>query len=561
MKKLNITILLFLAGFLVPLSSCYDLDEMNVSPNNAEDVSNNYILTYVLTETSKIYFNLGKEAENISGVMQYTQRGTDFNALRVNSYDWSPASWSYYYQILRNNEIIYEKALNNGNPFFQGVALVMRSFIFGLITDLYGDCPYSESLKAGEGVYFPKFDEQKNIYKGILEDLRTASGLLANVDVSVTPISPSADVIYQGNPDKWRKFANSLRMRYCLRLYNKRSEMEAAGINIVNEFNDASTYAFTSTDDNAIMEFLGITANDSAPGGPLNSANPGFGDKPCKTIVDKLKTLNDPRLYRWLNPVLRKWDEGVPGETERTVTNIFGESQIVTYVPPNPSYTLDTSLYVGLPPGLSGSIALDYNKGDDPNDYHSEKNPYISFLHDRYRKDNDEYVNVKLMTYSESEFILAEAAVLGGFNVPGSAEEHYKNAIKASFTDYGVEKATGGFDFDAYYSNPEVDLNQAPDKQERIIEQKWLSLWMGIESWFDWRRTGFPDLKTGPVAMYGDKLPLRFMYPTPNQDPKYLANYEEAVNRLEKTPNVPTGQSADHSYSRMWLLQGTGKPW
>jgi len=61
--------------------------------------------------------------------------------------------------------------------------------------------------------------------------------------------------------------------------------------------------------------------------------------------------------------------------------------------------------------------------------------------------------------------------------------------------------------------------------------------------------------------MYGDKLPLRFFYPSPNQDPKYLVNYNAAVDRLEATPNVPTGQSKDHSYSKMWLLQGTGKPW
>ena len=559
MKNLYIILLMLVIWILLPLSSCHKIDDMNINPNSPEEVSSNYILTYVLTETSKFYNSLGREAENISGAMQYTQRGTDFNALRVNSYDWATGSWSFYYHILRNNEIIYEKAEKDEHPFFKGVSLVMKSFIFGLTADLYGDCPYSESLSANDELYFPKYDEQKNIYKGILEDLRTASELLANVDVTVTPISASADVIYQGDPDKWRRFANSLRLRYCMRLYNKRSEMDAIGMNIINEFNDASSYVFTSNDDNAIMEFLGITANDAAPGGPLRTANPGFGLKPCNTIVDKLKTINDPRLHRWLMPVIRKWDDGVAAETDYTITNIFGESQVVTYVPPTQS--TDTSLYVGLPPGLAGSIALDYNKGDDPNEYHSEMNPYISYIHDRYRENVNEYVKVRLLTLSEVDFILAEAAFLGGFNVSGSAEEHYRNGIQASFDDYGVDKATDGFDFDNYYINPDVDLNGATNKQERIIEQKWISLWMGIESWFDWRRTGFPDLQTGPVTMFGDKLPLRFFYPSPNQDPKYLVNFEEAVDRLEATPYVPTGQSKDHSYSKMWLLQGTGKPW
>ena len=561
MKKIQITILILSTWVLLPLLSCDNFNEMNISPNNVEEVSSNFVLTYVLTETSKTYHRLGREAENISGAMQYTQRGTDFQSLRVNSYDWEPENWSNYYNILRNNELIYKKAIEDEHPFFEGVSLVMKSFIFGMITDLYGDCPYSESLSANEEIYFPKYDEQKHIYKGILEDLKKASEVLANIDVSVTPIDESADVIYGGDPTKWRQFANSLRLRYCMRLNNKSSEMEALGINISTEFNDASSNVFASNNDNAIMEFLGVTAGNSAPGGPLNAANPGFGDKPCETIVEKLKSLDDPRLHRWVLPVLYKWDTEVDTETVNIITNIFGESQEVSYFPTTPENesTVDTSLYIGLPQGLAGSDALIYNKGGDPNDYMSERSPYVSFLHNIYREDVNEFVKVRLMTLSEVEFILAEAASIGGFNVSGSAEDHYKNGIIASFDDYNINEA--GDKFDNYYINPDVSLDGASNELERIMEQKWISQWMGIESWFDWRRTGYPDLKTGTVVLYGDNLPLRFKYPSPNLDPQYLANYEEAVNRLEATPNVPTGQSKDHSYSRIWLLQGTNKPW
>lgn len=563
MKKLQITILILFAWLLLPLSSCDNFDEMNISPNNVEEVSSNFVLTYVLTETSKIYHRLGKEAENISGAMQYTQRGTDYQALRVNSYDWEPESWSSYYNILRNNELIYQKALEDEHPFFEGVSLVMKSFIFGLITDLYGDCPYSESLSANDEIYFPKYDEQKYIYKGILEDLKKASEVLATVNVTVNPIAESADVIYGGDPAKWKQFANSLRLRYCMRLNNKSSEMDAIGINITTEFNDASNDVFTSNDDSAIMEFLGITANNSAPGGPLNTANPGYGDKPCETMINKLVLLSDPRLDRWTMPVRRKWDANVATETMMNITNVFGVMHEVLYVPITSGYEsmVDTSLYLGLPPCLAGSDALIYNRGDDTNDYSSEKSPYTSFLADIYREDVNDFVKVRLMTLSEVEFILAEAASIGGFSVSGSAEDHYKNGIEASLDDYHIGDAGANFDFNTYYMNPDVNLNDASNKIERIMEQKWISHWMGIESWLDWRRTGFPDLQTGPVTLYGDKLPLRFRYPSPNLDPKYLANYNEAVERLEKTSNVPTGQSKDHSYSKMWLLQGTNYPW
>ncbi|MDP2337374.1 MAG: SusD/RagB family nutrient-binding outer membrane lipoprotein [Bacteroidota bacterium] len=95
---------------------------------------------------------------------------------------------------------------------------------------------------------------------------------------------------------------------------------------------------------------------------------------------------------------------------------------------------------------------------------------------------------------------------------------------------------------------------------ERIIEQKWISLWLNVESWFDYRRTGYPALVVGPVTQYGKALPLRFLYPVPSQDPKYLVNYNEAVSKLETTYYVSSGQSKDHTYSKMWLLQGTGLP-
>ena len=83
------------------------------------------------------------------------------------------------------------------------------------------------------------------------------------------------------------------------------------------------------------------------------------------------------------------------------------------------------------------------------------------------------------------------------------------------------------------------------------MEQKWLSLFLQIEAWFDWRRTGYPVLKTGSAAFYGPDLPLRFMYPAPNLDPNYLTNYEAAINRLEPTLRVPAGQSSDHHYSNV----------
>ncbi len=66
---------------------------------------------------------------------------------------------------------MYQYAVRDNNRFFQAIALTMKSFVFGLMTDLFGDIPYSEALKAASEQYYPQYDNQIDVYKGILTDL------------------------------------------------------------------------------------------------------------------------------------------------------------------------------------------------------------------------------------------------------------------------------------------------------------------------------------------------------------------------------------------------------
>ena len=308
------------------------------------------------------------------------------------------------------------------------------------------------------------------------------------------------------------------------------------------------------------IDFRARAGDAPARGGLLNSSNPPYLFKPSKTIVDTLISLEDPRLQRWAIPVQRKWDYNATSPQGITVTNIFGEFYNVTVVPPS-AHDVDTALYVGLPMGLATVDLVTYNDESSSSfTYPPERSPYISFLHPRYYQNNETYLKMDLMTYNEVEFLLAEAAQATGFSVT-DAEQHYKNGIIASLKRWGITDGANGFNFSDYYSNPEVSYSSVSNKLERIMEQKWIAGWLTIEPWFDWRRTGFPQFKTGPVTQYGPAVPIRFMYPSPSQDPKYLVNYNEAVKDLEPTVYVPTGQTADHNYSRIWLLQGTNKPY
>src|SRR5690606_23758643 len=115
---------------------------------------------------------------------------------------------------------VYEKAVADDLKFHQGVSLVMRAFVFGQITDLWGDAPYTHALKGDEGEtenLLPAYDSQEVIYDGIIADLTEAATLLSDSPDSYREIFPEADPLYGGDPAKWQKLANSLRLRYLMR--------------------------------------------------------------------------------------------------------------------------------------------------------------------------------------------------------------------------------------------------------------------------------------------------------------------------------------------------------
>jgi hypothetical protein len=557
MKKISLFLIVIFLGLL--FQSCHDdFDKMNVSPNNAEEVSPNYLLSFVISRTTMQYYDLANEHSDIAGLLQYTQRGTEYQSSKQNCYQWEKGWWGGFYDVLRTNQLMYELGEKENNQFFMAASLIMKSFTFGLLADLFGDCPYSEALQAGNDLLFPKFDAQKDIYEGVLTDLKTASKLLEGLDPKLSVI-PSSDLLYGGNRDKWIKLANSLRLRYALRLHNKRGELT---VNTENEFKDAANKVFESNADNATLVLLGLASDNSATGGLIRSSNKPYTFKPGKPLVDYLKERKDPRLQRWVNPVERKWDLNATEESTITYTDIFGDKYSVKILPTNDT-SLDTALYVGLPIGYDKLEFLrNYNRGDGPRDFPDERSPFISYLTPIYFENSNEFVNPSLITYAEVEFILAEAAFLGNYGV-SNAEDHYKKGIKASMEQFKILSGAPSFDFEAFYNQPTVSYSSPSisNKHELIMTQKWIALWLKIEPWFDWRRTGYPNFTPAANPAYGPALPLRRAYPEPFADPQYVEKYEEAVNKLEKTSFVPSNQSNDHSYSKTWLLQGTGKPY
>src|SRR5690606_30765574 len=125
--------------------------------------------------------------------------------------------WDNVYSNMRDVQNIIAQSEANGENNYKGVALVMKSWMFSLATDAYGDVPYSQAIQAKEGQNYPAYDPQEQIYDGILADLKEAGGLLGSSSELV-----AGDIIFSGDVTKWKKLANSLRIRALMRISRKR---------------------------------------------------------------------------------------------------------------------------------------------------------------------------------------------------------------------------------------------------------------------------------------------------------------------------------------------------
>src|SRR5690606_1165272 len=229
---------------------------------------------------------------DLAGVMQHTQK--DGWASGHNQYDWDNAShsWRPYYDILRQVDEFHRKAIEDDLEFHQGVALIIKAYTFGMITDLWGDAPYSQALNAesGPASFRPVFDPQRDIYLGILADLERANTLLSKPANQYANIDPVQDVLYKGNVATWRKLANSLALRYYMRISAK--EPGIAGDGIAKIAGDPEQYPLiTVVAEDAKIGYIGSSGSDSWPSNMV--FNPDLtGEymrrKICSTLVEAM---------------------------------------------------------------------------------------------------------------------------------------------------------------------------------------------------------------------------------------------------------------------------------
>lgn len=486
LNKINYIFALVLS--LLTISACdSDFEEINANPNQPESVTSDLLLTNIIIESVREMDGMAWGEGNVIAQqvakIQFTGR---------DRYDWGPegSPWFQFYGLLRdvNNILSIEETDNS----YVATALILKSWMSQIMTDLYGDIPYSQAIQGkSDGNFTPAFDRQQDIYAGILSDLELANDILNS---NPTPIS--GDVLFNGDLDRWQKLANSLRLRVLMRQsaqVNPSTAMSAI-------LNDPNAPIFTGNEDQAVFDYQASAPNQQ----PLFTTRSGsFDEYRLSQLMERtLKNLNDNRLYAYAQPTTNS-GAGLVGTPED---------------------------YVGVPNGLADESALIFNGG-------SNFVSRVGLLYSCLVCDDNASPTARqgmIMTYAELQFILAEAAEKGF--ISGDAESYYLNGIEASF-DYFTERTSlispeismAVMPGDDYFTQQAVAYTGTQEeKLEKIGTQKWLALFFnGTEAWAEWRRTSIPDLRPGPDALI-NQVPTRFMYPIEAQSLNG-ENYSAAV--------------------------------
>ncbi|HEX2920070.1 MAG TPA: SusD/RagB family nutrient-binding outer membrane lipoprotein [Bacteroidales bacterium] len=286
---------------LATMVSCSEdvMDQINEDKNHSKDVQAKFILADVITSTA--FNNVGGDISTYTSVYIEHEVGTHNQMFRAENRESEPSAastfnnvWGNCYAALKNARIIIAKCSEGGsepnNKVTRGMAEVLAAINSAIITDMYGDAPWSEAAivdKNGNPVNLtPKIDTQAEIYAGVMAYLDAAIADLS----SGTSNAGGYDLLYNANRGSWLKLAYGLKARYTMRLL-ARSSNKNADLQKVIDFADLS---FASADEQAAFAIY-----DAANLNPLFDYQwSRDGLAASESMSEKLIERNDPRIRR-----------------------------------------------------------------------------------------------------------------------------------------------------------------------------------------------------------------------------------------------------------------------
>lgn len=517
MKLKNIIFTTTLAAVMVAaVTGCSKKKfDINANPDDVTDVSvtPSVLLPGALQATST---NIAAEYWFLAWWMGHGARSGSYQSLNEEetykfTNDFHVGIWNGLYANATNYNLMITKATEIGAGTYEAIGRIMKSHNFQMLTDIYGNIPYSEAFK-GTAVPTPKYDKAVDIYNGIFADLDAAIALLDDADATDPAKNPdiaAADLVFAGNTTRWKQFANTLRLRMLVHLHNGLATTTVApGVDVA-------------------AQVAKITSDGFLGAGQSAHLNPGFtGTKP--------------------NPYYRVYHTNEAGSSSQRDFLRASEYAIDYYSwdgDPRISrfYVAPSGGHNGIPFGTpsGGSAPL----GDA-----------LSTIRGPGLIPNGAASRAWIFTSVESLFLQAEARQRGILTTGPTAQALLTSAIQESFVWLGLTTTQANSYITGNAGYPDVDYTAAPlgaglpgGGLFTILSQKWFALNMiaPYELWTDWRRTGVvygegggfdpgPTLSVDPNA--GTVIPVRLFYPQNEY------NYNAANVAAEGTINVYTGR-------------------
>ncbi len=270
------------------------LTELNVNPNEPVSVGADFLLpTAIVSGAERLHgSSLNMDLVGL-WVQHYAEhRYTTEDRFEIQDVTISGHFTNLYAGPLRNLYEVVEKGEEAGRPNEVAVGTILESWLFQAAADLWGDIGYSQALLGRDSPpdMTVAYDTQEEVYNALLSELAASAAMIVPSGPKIT----AGDLLYKGNMERWRKFANSLRLRVAMRLSEVNPTKAAA------EFNSAfGAGVFGSNADNAVVRFVdnGVDVH------PIYGYERNRDDHSISaTLVDTLKALSDPRLPIYARP-------------------------------------------------------------------------------------------------------------------------------------------------------------------------------------------------------------------------------------------------------------------
>ncbi|MFD2513583.1 SusD/RagB family nutrient-binding outer membrane lipoprotein [Pontibacter locisalis] len=422
MKKIfKYTFAIILMGAMISLQSCEDYFDLEENPNL---VTNPPLEKLLSTTTQKTGLNSQRVGNITSYFVQYLASpvaGSSTDTYEVTDYT---STWDALYLAMADIYDMKQKAQEQEASDYVGVANILMAYHLMLVTDLWGDAPFSNAFD--NSTLTPEFDSAEDLYNTTLTLLDEAIAELSKTDSRVI-LSPVNDLIYGGDKSKWIKTAYALKARQLNKLTGSSAYNAQAVLTAVEN-------SYTSNADNADMAVF-------------------FERNPWAAIADANRRLI---LGGWLSEQLIEQLKGTTTGVEDPRLEMITDTTI-------------NGTYVGTPNGAGNAGTASTTIKDEV--YISLNSPITA-----------EDAPIIIVSYPEVKMIEAEAALRAG--QAQRAYAAYLEGIRASMELYEVDPAEAN----AYINDPAIAVGASNLTLDMIFREKFVITYLNPEAWNDARR-------------------------------------------------------------------------